>query len=405
MKTLRRGNLYLSLLLIFCAPPVKLLAVTPPEAARYGFSTDFGESVKRTYTQTASVDLFSPNVIPSPVIKKIGQNQSNVPSPGRDGQKFFPKAVLGKINTGEPLSDKGELPSKNGEPAHSQSTFGESPDSSHYGGDNLCLTCHSGYNRHPKRNHISLLKAKEKDLPKGLKPGNSCELCHGPGKTHAATGLKIHIFSFKGMNKGLINDRCIKCHKEERNFSAHEFQFSPHATGLQGCTDCHSEHYVNEPYMLKERPNSLCLSCHREVESDFSKRSHHPLKDETVMSPLTTSRQDSKLKCVDCHNPHGSDTKMSKIHKQTKNTCTKCHPSTRGPFFFEHRVNPGSENNCSACHLPHGSSHKNMLISEGRALCMSCHGDRVNHNRPMSCYTSNCHSKIHGSNKDILFRK
>ena len=381
--------------------PSNAQGMPPAKSGGYGFSRTFGQSVERTYSQTGAKDIFNPNLIPSPVVPRSDAPQAPVPKPKSMDGKTLPKPVFGRINKDTDLQGRKQEPTV----PMTLDEIKRLSDRESYGGDKACLTCHKGYNRHPKRNHIALLKAKEKGLPHGLAKGNSCEHCHGPGKRHTQSRLSQDIYSFREKASNSINERCLTCHRQQTGFTSHEFHFSPHNTGNVSCLQCHSEHYVKEPLMLKTKPNHLCLSCHLEIKSHFLRRSHHPLKDDHHFEPLTSSRQDSKLKCVDCHNPHSTRQKKRRLSHGENNACTRCHPSMKGPFFFEHTVDLSETNQCTICHSPHGSHNDNLLLSSGRTLCLSCHSDRVNHNRPQSCYTSGCHSSIHGSNSDLLFRK
>jgi predicted CXXCH cytochrome family protein len=84
--------------------------------------------------------------------------------------------------------------------------------------------------------------------------------------------------------------------------------------------------------------------------------------------------------------------------------CVSCHRDKEGPFLFEHDpiVNEISES-CLACHTPHGSGNVQLLKLGSRGLCMQCHSDKTNHFPGPRCWTSGCHTRVHGSNTSQLF--
>ena len=182
--------------------------------------------------------------------------------------------------------------------------------------------------------------------------------------------------------------------KGQRNVSP---AMKKHSDEDIACNDCHSPHAQREK-LLKEDQPELCFECHKDIRSQSSRQSHHPIKE-------------GLIKCTSCHDSHGTFGE-NQIKADTVNElCFKCHAEKRGPFMFEH---PPVAENCLNCHTPHGSNHDKLLISNPPFLCQSCH-DASRH--PGTPYTSanlftgsspsnklygraclNCHSNIHGSN-------
>jgi predicted CXXCH cytochrome family protein len=55
------------------------------------------------------------------------------------------------------------------------------------------------------------------------------------------------------------------------------------------------------------------------------------------------------------------------------------------------------------CHQPHGSPNRSLMTRPDRALCITCHTDRMTHGGGRSCFSAmGCHNEIHGSNKNRL---
>jgi len=143
-----------------------------------------------------------------------------------------------------------------------------------------------------------------------------------------------------------------------------------------------------------------CSSCHTGERIDFLKPSSHPLVD-------------GRMRCSDCHAPHGSSTPAALNAPTLNETCYACHAELRGPFLWEH---PPAREDCANCHRPHGSSHAALLTQRTPFLCQQCHlaqfhpstalsGTGLSGSTLPSGSTSlmgrdcmNCHAQVHGSN-------
>lgn len=288
-----------------------------------------------------------------------------------------------------------------------------------YVGSETCRACHEPqFEKVANTKHGKLGTV---DSWKGKVVG--CESCHGPGKAHVeGAGDKSKIKIFKTMNSKAVSETCLACHagKESHN----NFRRGEHWRNNVGCTDCHSAHgsdpanfksgssiFVGDisrqspgqgtRAMLKSNEQQLCISCHNETKSQFSKPFHHKVLEGT-------------MSCSDCHNPHGGfETKQTKLAVGADAACIKCHSNKQGPFVFEH--GPLKLEGCTACHAPHGSSNSKLLKrAQVRQLCFECHtgiteelspGVPSRHNqaqmREQQCTV--CHSAIHGSNSSRLF--
>lgn len=293
------------------------------------------------------------------------------------------------------------------------------PDPALYVGAETCKACHEDqFNSVAATKHGKLANLSNwKDKVQG------CESCHGPGKAHSEDPSVKNIVSFKNKNPKEISETCLTCHsgKETHN----NFRRGEHWRNNVGCTDCHTAHGANHgdfqpgsntlvgevanqkpneatAYMLKQSEPQLCISCHSETKSQFSKPFHHKVLEGT-------------MKCSDCHNSHGGfESKQTKLSVGAEQACVKCHTDKQGPFVFEHA--PLKVEGCSACHTPHGASNAKLLKrTQVRQLCLECHSGITEqlaegptggpHSqtviRSTSCIT--CHSQIHGSNASNVF--
>ncbi|HIG28871.1 MAG TPA: hypothetical protein EYQ50_14180 [Verrucomicrobiales bacterium] len=182
----------------------------------------------------------------------------------------------------------------------------------------------------------------------------------------------------------------------------------PRNTGCESCHGAGSKHvevgggwgrHIVNP---KKNPEA-CLECHLGVEGEFHMPERHPVL-EGIMN------------CAQCHDPHGGDIfkpsgglAMAR-HNQM---CAECHREQARTFVYEHEA---LREGCTTCHKPHGSINSKMLIEADANLCLKCHAQiagarfsppgeifigQANHTGRLmqgACWTSGCHTAVHGSN-------
>ncbi|HEV7701147.1 MAG TPA: DmsE family decaheme c-type cytochrome [Pyrinomonadaceae bacterium] len=289
-----------------------------------------------------------------------------------------------------------------------------------YVGSEACQACHEDQ----FKNFTPTKHAKLKEVASWKNKVVGCESCHGPGKAHLEDATDLtKIISFKGMTSKQTSESCLACHsgKESHN----NFRRGEHWRNDVGCTDCHSPHGsplkdtqagsitfpgetskqnagIATVALLKQSEPQLCMSCHTETKSQFSKPFHHKVMEGTMT-------------CSSCHNAHGGfEAKQAKLAVGADASCVKCHSNKQGPFAFEHA--PLKTEGCAACHTPHGSSNAKMLTrSTVRQMCLECHSaitDQIEtpgvptfHNQTTVRYQNCtvCHTAIHGSNSSNRF--
>ena len=296
-----------------------------------------------------------------------------------------------------------------------------------YLGSDACMACHEDqFKSFSKTAHSRIQKAHWKSESVG------CESCHGPGKAHVdGGGDKTKIKTFEGETAKQISDTCLACHagREEHN----NFRRGEHWRNDIGCTDCHQPHSSTRGEvaptsngasslqaigpvaahastfapvrMLKRHEVQLCMQCHNETKSQFTRPFRHRVLE-------------GAMKCSDCHNPHGGfELKQARLATGADAACFKCHADKQGPFVFEHA--PLKVEGCTACHDPHGSTNPKLLKRSNVAqLCIECHSNigvvageepsgaaQVPHDLSNTRYRNCtiCHMKIHGSNSSSRF--
>lgn len=253
-----------------------------------------------------------------------------------------------------------------------------------FAGSEVCITCHGEFARlWEKQRHSQYL------LAKGRKePGKGCEECHGPGKAHAEGDRKA-ITRFGPMVAEQQSTVCLSCHQDYVRRA--EWYATAHARQRMACTTCHPVHRSPKSApMLSADVTDLCTSCHPRIRPMLRQNSHHPVAE-------------GRVKCTSCHDVHRS-TERAMLKTPPGVLCATCHRDKQGPFVYEHdpTVSEMSES-CITCHTPHGSGNVQLLKLGSRGLCMQCHTDKVAHFPGPRCWTSGCHTRVHGSNTNQLF--
>lgn len=137
--------------------------------------------------------------------------------------------------------------------------------------------------------------------------GVRCERCHGPGAAHAAgweSGTGGAIF-----NPGLLSAR------EQVGF----------------CAQCHRNPTDFEPLQVLRRDRSLV---------------RHAGASLMMSACFRESPAEAAITCLDCHDPHRSDTE---VRAASRATCQRCHRDPAAEHRYE-RVTAASD--CVRCHLP-----------------------------------------------------
>jgi DmsE family decaheme c-type cytochrome len=317
-------------------------------------------------------------------------------------QRHLPRGMMllaCVLGAGALASLQAAQPAADTNPHSANSAAGVAPaDASQYVGSDTCKTCHAAESDSYERSaHWKSAKG-----PHHGSTGEGCESCHGPGKAHVDGGGDVtKIVRFKELSAKDSSARCLNCHQGDETHA--NFLRSEHLKNDVGCTSCHSEHSPrSEHNLLTAAQPQLCYGCHREVEPDFSKPTHHRVNE-------------GLIQCSDCHNPHGTfQAHQLRASAAQQAVCMNCHTDKVGPFQYEHP--PVKVEGCMACHTPHGSANPHLLTRpQVNQLCLECHTLTGASVAPLSPTFHNqaqkyqactmCHTAIHGSNTDPTFFK
>ncbi len=279
----------------------------------------------------------------------------------------------------------------------------------------VCAKCHQeAYETFAQTKH-----AVRADPRTPFGTGRDCQSCHGDATEHLKNPVKNPMPQrfLKEVPADEKSGVCLTCHAGNRHLTF--WESGRHRNNEVSCNNCHKLHAAPppaaasalqrrdptiSPYVttVRQTEYQTCITCHMQIRSQILKPSHHPIIE-------------GKVKCSDCHNPHGALSHAMVKNESVNQLCTTCHANKRGPYMWEH---PPVEENCLTCHNSHGSSHNKLLTEKVPNLCQDCH-DWSRHPgtfydgsqgwaRPpaqggpntrfiaRSCL--NCHNQIHGSN-------
>lgn len=234
--------------------------------------------------------------------------------------------------------------------------------------------------------------------------GRGCEACHGPGGDHVNNPSKETIRTFGKASKQSADQQmqaCLSCHQSTPELAYWDMGY--HKQNDVACNTCHGIHTPRAaaPLLKTRKEFETCFSCHKDIRFQANRPNHHPIVE-------------GKVKCSDCHNPHGALSHNMIRAENVNQLCYKCHGDKRGPFVWEH---PPVEERCTICHTPHGS--KNQKLTKGNIpnLCQDCHdwqrhpgtfyagNNSFTGTSPSSRFFAraclNCHNAIHGSNAPV----
>jgi predicted CXXCH cytochrome family protein len=169
-----------------------------------------------------------------------------------------------------------------------------------------------------------------------------------------------------------ITENCStpECHNSYRQ---KRYVHKPVTLGV--CKFCHkSVDPQKHTFKLVRTRKELCGGCHQEQTRDSktvpSVEQLRPKaqigKGKYLHKPIEEG------KCLDCHNPHGSDNKFLLSATKVAELCRKCHKNNE---IVNNPHKPVADGECNRCHNSHSSNYRNLLTNNQKPLCFSCHED------------------------------
>jgi DmsE family decaheme c-type cytochrome len=229
---------------------------------------------------------------------------------------------------------------------------------------------------------------------RGTGQHHDCQACHGDTAEHVQDPSTQNVLTYsrrEGSPAHELSMKCLDCHGSDPERTM--WEMSLHSSNDISCFNCHTVHASRSTVAQP----AACFECHRAKKTEANKQSHHPIIE-------------TKIKCTDCHNPHGTLSHGMITADNVNHLCYQCHAEKRGPFIWEH---PPVEESCVKCHTPHGSRHSKLLVEKVPNLCQDCHDWSRHPGTPYDAQTGfagsrpsnrffgrsclNCHGAIHGS--------
>src|SRR6266498_5626613 len=159
--------------------------------------------------------------------------------------------------------------------------------------------------------------------------GSMCQACHGDASAHVQDPMKNRMVNrFKTATADERAAICLNCHAGQRHLAF--WESGKHAKNEVACNNCHDIHGPLAPdptrVALKQRDPAVapfettsrqieantCGKCHQDIRSALLKPSHHPILE-------------GKVRCTDCHNPHGSLSHAMVKQETVNDQCNSCH--------------------------------------------------------------------------------
>ncbi len=171
---------------------------------------------------------------------------------------------------------------------------------------------------------------------------SACDTCHAPdagGHTYPLLRPKASL--------------CSTCH----DTGGHD-QFQHKSLSDQACLACHDPHKGTTRALLAASTiRETCARCHPATEG----HSQH--------TPYADGR------CGECHDPHSADNRHLLLGGQGAALCNRCHTEVVHAVETSPHAHRTLEGGCSACHAPHASDRPDLLHTQPRELCITCHAD------------------------------
>jgi len=133
-----------------------------------------------------------------------------------------------------------------------------------------------------------------------------------------------------------------------------------------GKIDTYSPDVNKQVYIPKPAEDPKCTDCHSDL-----------IESKVIHGPASQSCESCHRVDITEHTKNGA--RGLNLVKNVPELCFSCHEDFKkelDPLPNKHEALK-AENSCTACHSPHSSDEKNLLGSEQKKLCLSCHNKDV----------------------------
>jgi len=196
-----------------------------------------------------------------------------------------------------------------------------------------------------------------------------------------------------------INKLCTQCHVQGAvNVTDNKERWLHGPAGSGFCIYCHGQHNGPYRYMLRAKPDEICLKCHDSKSAGRAKR-----EGLWVHGPAAGG------KCTLCHGAHtGSNRYM--LWAKSDEICLKCHDSESAGRAKKEGLwvhGPAAGGKCTLCHGAHTGSNRYMLSTKPDDVCVQCHSggyiaNKTVHRKSKDCLS--CHNP-HIGKDNLLLKK
>ncbi|MBI4300098.1 MAG: NapC/NirT family cytochrome c [Chloroflexi bacterium] len=229
------------------------------------------------------------------------------------------------------------------------------------------ITCHNCHQQSPVKGMELVVKyvVQRPDAVSehAFVPDSACKKCHESGdpkwiQVEETAGHQVHV--------GEQRIACTKCH----SVTLHRFE-----PPQKVCSLCHGEKRVTVQPMAEFH----CTSCHSYLteEHDLKPTRKECLACHSTLAPTKVNwpaDAPMQFECGQCHKPHAAVKPIV--------DCQSCHEDVKSKGLHSSKIHAAAT--CTTCHKPH-----EWKVTK-RDTCVSCHQDRVEHNKGANCAT--CHS-------------
>ena len=216
--------------------------------------------------------------------------------------------------------------------------------------DNLCATCHTGYDKtlHRKDGVDARLM--------------TCVACHTGHETQM-------IRTVGGVFRETVPQTCNRCHSDERHAKetlAHGkiMTLQADGNGAANCTQCHVYHWRKSE--LPQHQASLrmqCQNCHVKETQEYQRSAHAVSREKGHMEPPT---------CQTCHGEIDiQKVKEGMQPRQVIDMCSRCHANREIALKFQ--LSPDVVKSYKKTY--HGQVYSLGYQGEDFATCINCHGN------------------------------